>query len=60
MLCTGVCTGVDFAGVGVVNPNGEYIFTSRFVCLSRFLCDEPGVLLPAELTGDLMLFVRRL
>jgi len=57
MLCAGVCDGVSLSGVGVTNPNGEYIFTSRFARLSRFLCDEPGVL-PEELNGDP--FVRRL
>lgn len=60
MLCPGVRDGVVFAGVGVTNPKGEYIFTSRLACRSRFLCEEPGVLLPAEPNGDLLLFVRRL
>jgi len=59
MLCAGVCDGVGLAGVGVTNSNGEYIFTSCFTCLSSFTRDETGVL-PAELKGDLVLFVRRL
>jgi len=58
MLCPGVRPGVVCTGVGVMKPNGEYIFTSRLACLLLFLCDEPGVLLPAEPNGDL--FVSRL
>jgi len=55
MLWPGVREGVVRVGVGVTKPKGEYICTSRLPRLSRFLCDELGVL-----NGDNVPFVSRL